>query len=327
MSTVIVERRVELIFEGPRFSETVRLEKGSTFLGKGEESGIRIPDDVLEEKHIELDWDETELWLIHLGNGVRPMVNGELVAEANLRSGDRVELGEHAFKVRILRRTRPGAPEGRQGPSVARGPAPVAPAGPGEGEAAGPAPAPEAPPPPPSPDEQVLLEFTVHQLIEQPRKGMIVGVGAVLFFLVMWFWVIPGNVGLMLLAVIILLGAVGAFVFPLHYRITEAGVEIRGFPIRDRKRWSRFGSYVVYPDAVQLLLPQKDLRGRVLKGTLVFYGAHKDRILEIVAERVPKGYVAPPKGEKKARPIDAPAGASPGAQEEAQKDAQQGDEK
>lgn len=290
----IVERRAELIFEGPGFAETVRLDTGSTFVGKGEESIIRIPDDSLEDKHIELDWDGTELWLIYLGKGIRPMIDGQLVSEANLQSGDRVEVGEHAFKVRILRRTRPGAvPTGPQPATLQPQPAPAATAP--EAEA--------APPPPPSPDEQVLLEYSVHQLLEQPRKGLIVGVGTVLFFVAMWFFIIPGNVALMLLAMIILLGAVGAFVFPLHYRITEAGVEIRGFPIRDRKRWTRFGSYVEYPDAVQLLLPQKDIRGRVLKGTLVFYGEHKDRILEIVRDRVPKGFVAPPKGSKKATAI------------------------
>ncbi len=267
-------------------------------MGKGEESSIRIPDDALEDKHLELDWDGEDLWLIYLGKGIRPVVNGDLVAEANLQSGDRVEIGEHVFRVRILRRTRPGAPAPRtQQPAATTEP----------DAAAATQAAEQAPPPlPPSPDEQVLLEFTVHQLLEQPRKGMIVGAGTVIFFLAMWFFIIPGNVPLMLLAVIILLGAVGAFVFPLHYRITEAGVEIRGFPIRDRKRWSRFGSYVEYPDAVQLLLPQKDIRGRVLKGTLVFFGEHKAEIMQIVKDRVPKGMVAPPKGAGKGKPTPPP---------------------
>ena len=287
-----IERRAELILEGPGLEGTVRLASGSSYVGKAQDATIRLPDATLEDRQLELDWDGNELWLIYLGKGARPLVNGELVAEANLRSGDRVEIGEHAFRVRILRRSRPGAtPVGAAAPVVTPPATDTQPAAPDVSEAAA--------PPPPSPDQQVLLEFTVHQLREQPRKSTVVGAGMLAFFLLMWFVVIPGQVFLMFLAMAILIGTVGAFVFPLHYRLTEAGVEIRGFPVRDRKRWSRFASRVEYPDAVQLLLPQKDLRGRILKGSLVFYGQHKDRVLEIVRERVPKGIEAPLKQPKK----------------------------
>jgi hypothetical protein len=272
---------------------TVRLTTGSTYVGKGQDSTIRFADDTLEDRHLEIDWDGVELWLIYLGKGSRPLVNGQLSAEAQLQSGDRVEIGEHGFRVRILRRNRPGgAPVSEAALPQAETPTT---------ETTGEAPAAQASSRPLSPDEQVLLEFTVHQLKEQPRKAAVIGIGLLAFFSLLWFVIIPGQTSLVVIAMFILIATVGAFVFPLHYRLTEAGVEIRGFPVRDRKRWSRFASHVEYPDAVQLLLSQKDIRGRVLKGSLVYYGEHKDRVLEIVRERVPKGIVAPLKPVKKGK--------------------------
>lgn len=288
-----VERRAELILEGPGLEGTHRLAMGSTFIGKGEGAGIRFADETLEDRHLELDWDGVELWLIHLGTGSRPLVNDKLSAEALLQSGDHVEIGEHGFRVRILRRNRPAGASAR--PEIKREPQ-AAP-----GAAAEEAPTEPVPAPPLRPEEQVLLEFSVHQVKEQPRKAAVVGVGLVGFFLLMAFVVIPGQIALIFLTMLILVGTVGAFLFPLHYRLTERGVEIRGFPVRDRKSWSRFASHVEYPDAVQLLLSQKDIRGRVLKGSLVYYGQHKDQVLEIVRARVPKGVVARAKPAKKAR--------------------------
>jgi pSer/pThr/pTyr-binding forkhead associated (FHA) protein len=288
-----IERRAELMLEGPGLEGTVRLTTGSTYVGKGQDATIRFADDTLEDRHLEIDWDGTELWLIHLGKGSRPLVNGQLSAEAQLQSGDRVEIGEHGFRVRILRRSRPGgAPVSANVPAQAE----LSPA-----ETAGESVSAQAPARPLSPDEQVILEFSVHLLKEQPRKAAVIGIGLLAFFSLLWFVIIPGQTTLVMIAMFILIATVGAFIFPLYYRLTEAGVEIRGFPLRDRKRWSRFASHVEYPDAVQLLLSQKDIRGRVLKGSLVYYGEHKDRVMEIVRERVPKGVVAPLKPVKKGK--------------------------
>lgn len=255
---------------------------GASFIGSGGDADIRLTGEVVEPKHLELDWDESELWLIYLGQGIRPVVNGSLVAEAQLRSGDRIELGEHTLTVRILRRTGPG------GAGVVTGAPPAQQVT---------APEPEAPPV--SLEDPVLLEYGVHLLRDQPRKGAVLVVGLLALFLMLRYVVIPDSPMLVAIAVVVMTGSLGAFLFPLRYRITEGGVELRGFPIRDRKRWSRFVSRVEFDDAVQMVVSQKDLRGRIVKGSLIYYGDHKDRVLEIVREKVPKG--GPPKPESRRR--------------------------
>jgi len=288
----VVERRAELIIQSPGEPDrTYRLTHGSTYVGTGADDGIKLDDEILVPKHLELDWDGAELWVIYLGNGVRPLVNGQLAAEAQLKSGDQLEIGEHQLRIRILRRTVRGsadqaAPAADVPDEAAASPVPAGDAAQGR-QAAEVAPA--APAWVSSVDEPALLEFSVHLLREQPRKGAIVGAGLVAFFLLMWFVIIPGNTMLMMISMFILLGSVGAFLFPLHYRLTDSRVEIRGFPLRDRKAWTRFVRYVEFPDAVQLLVPQRDFRGRVIKGSLIYYGNHRDEIMEIVRSKVAKG--------------------------------------
>ena len=311
-----VERRAELILSDEA-GGTVRLRAGSTYIGRGEAADIRIDDPAMEDKHLELDWDGKELWLIHLGQGPRPQVNEGLVAEALLQSGDTVSIGDQTIRVRILRRGRPAPadePATGAGPTPDEPPAAEEPAEAGETDPDAAA----APPVEPSPDDQVLLEYSVHLIRDQPRRGLLVGAGLLLFFLLMWFFVIPGNVFFMFVAVIVIVGSVGAFVFPLRYRITEAGVEIQGTPIRDRKRWSRFEQHVVFPDAVQLLLPQTDIRGRIVKGSLIYFGDHREEVMAIVRERVPKGGPPRPRTRRRRRRPEGQAGGAAGPGEQNQ---------
>lgn len=277
-----VERRADLSVEGPGGQQTFRLKSGSTFLGSGEESQIRLTDDVLEAKHLEFDWDGAELWVIYLGKGIRPAVNGQLTSERQLSSGDEIEIGDNKLRVRILRRNVPGSPAGQT--AAAPGVLPQA----GEDRPA--APQAESPPAAPprelAPEERVRLEYTVHQLTQQPRKGALIVSALLLFFVVMWVYIIPGNTLMMAVSVAVILGSVSAFLFPVHYRITDAGVEIRGVLLRDNKKWTRFERYFVYPDAVQLLVSQRSLRGRVVKGTLVYFRGNRDEILSVVREKL-----------------------------------------
>jgi hypothetical protein len=283
-----VERRVEVQIQTPTGSLSFQLPQGSAFVGTAEEAQIRLTDEVLEPKHLELDWDGQELWVIHLGKGHRPVVNGRLVSESRLYSGDVVELGENSMRIRILRRVVAGRPTGMPvggraaGEEVrVEGDALRAAGGPG-GEEAGQTPS----PPPVDPEEQVLLEFTVHQLVRQPRKALLLAAVLVGFVVLLWLFIVPGNWAMLLLGIAIILGSVSAFVFPVHYRLSEAGVQIRGVLLRDFKRWDRFERYGIYPDAVQLFVSQRSLRGRVLKGTLIYFGDQRDKVVEIVKSKI-----------------------------------------
>jgi pSer/pThr/pTyr-binding forkhead associated (FHA) protein len=270
-----VERRAELLIKDAGGERAFRLSTGSTFLGRGEEAQIRLPEDILEPKHVEFDWDGTELWLIYLGNGIRPLVNGELAAERQLHSGDAIEIGEASLRVRILRRNVAGR-EVDPVPVVAE-------------TASKPVPEPDAVPAPPleiPPEERIRAQYTVHQLRQQRRRGTMMVAGLVVFFTLMWFFIIPGNTAMLAISVFVILGSVSAFLFPVHYKLTDAGVEIRGVLIRDNKKWTRFERYIVYPDAVQLLVPQRSLRGRVVKGTLVYFHDNKDQVMSVIREKL-----------------------------------------
>lgn len=282
----VVERRAELQIQTKKGSLSFPLPEASSFLGTSDEAQISLEDEALEPRHLEFDWDGNELWLIYLGKGVRPAVNGELSSEARLFSGDQVEIGDVSVRVRILRRT-----VRRRGPVPAE--QPQGPEVPPAGEAAGEDRAravteaeKEAPEEPVPPEEQVLLEFTVHQLTQQPRKGVIVGALLVAFLVLVWFFLVPNNPTMLVISAVIILGSVSAFIFPLRYRLTEAGVEIKGVLIRDFKRWERFERFRVYPDAVQLFVPQRSLRGRVVKGTLIYFRDNREEVMAIIRDKI-----------------------------------------
>lgn len=274
----VVERRAELLVETGDGQRSFRLDTGSTFLGRGEDVQIRLADEVVEARHLEFDWDGAELWLIHLGKGIRPVVNGQLTAERQLASGDVIEIGDARLKVRILRRNVPGRAAVQTDAPSPDAAAAVAPEPQAE---AAPSPTRELPP-----EERVRLAYSVHQLRQRPRKGAVIVASLVLFLVLMWVYIIPGDIMMMTVSVVIMAGSVSAFLFPVHYRITDAGVEIRGVLLRDNKKWTRFERYIVYPDAVQLLVSQRSLRGRIIKGTLVFFRGNRDEVLSVVREKL-----------------------------------------
>lgn len=281
----VVERRAELQVQTKKGSLSFRLSDGSTFLGSSGDADIALEDEVLEPRHLEFDWDGAELWLIYLGSGVRPAVGGELVSETRLYSGDQVEIGEISIRVRILRRRIAGRPAGRTPDAAVPGTA-VPAGGEDTAETGVPQAGAEGAAEPAPPEEQVLLEYSVHQLTQNPRKSALVGGLLAVFLILLWFFVIPNNPTLLLVSIGVILASVSAFVFPMHYRLTEAGVEIRGVFIRDFKRWSRFQRYKAYPDAVQLLVSQRSIRGRIVKGTLIYFKDNRDEVMAIIENKI-----------------------------------------
>jgi hypothetical protein len=96
-------------------------------------------------------------------------------------------------------------------------------------------------------------------------------------------WYVP------VLLLLISMGALSAYFFPIRYTLSDQRVKMTNFLAREDKGWDDFWTYHVYPDGVQLAFDQRNLRGRVRGGVMLYYDdqpAHRDRIMEIVTSHL-----------------------------------------
>ncbi|MDI6824835.1 MAG: hypothetical protein QME93_02540 [Bacillota bacterium] len=136
-------------------------------------------------------------------------------------------------------------------------------------------------------DEREVLEWSVFLFARHPGRGL-VAVGAVLASAALaWWWF---SDPLVVAATLAVLGAALApYLFPLRYRLDERGVRLKNGLLWDYRPWEKFFDYRVFPDAVQLYFDQRELRGRILKGHLLFFdreGKLNDRIVDMVKRKV-----------------------------------------
>ena len=77
-----------------------------TRIGRGPEVDLVFPDAAMSKEHASLEWADGRLRLRDLGsmNGIR--VNGAAVQVADLKHGDRFQLGTHVFQLILEQRRR-----------------------------------------------------------------------------------------------------------------------------------------------------------------------------------------------------------------------------
>lgn len=136
-------------------------------------------------------------------------------------------------------------------------------------------------------EQHQVLEWSVFLFARHPGRGA-VAAGAVLGSAVLaWWWF---REFWMVVATLVVLGAaVAPYLFPLRYRLDERGVRLKNGLLWDYRPWEKFFDYRVFPDAVQLYFDQRELRGRILKGHLLFFdrdGGLNERIVDMVKEKV-----------------------------------------
>src|SRR5687768_5275104 len=88
------------IVDGPRAGEALDIPRDAVVtIGRSHEATIRIDAPGLSRRHFELRWDGSTCLLRDLDsrNGVR--VNGRLVTEAVLASGDRIEAANTCYAI------------------------------------------------------------------------------------------------------------------------------------------------------------------------------------------------------------------------------------
>jgi hypothetical protein len=130
--------------------------------------------------------------------------------------------------------------------------------------------------------ETTLLTWTSSLRSRRP-KTFAVGILATLLILALVWIAFPSQPGFLLIALVMMGGALGPLYFPVRFRLTNKRVYQRIFFSEDGHRWRDFDEYRVFDDGVFLRLRPTDLRNRYLKGlTLYFSPANRDEVLGLV---------------------------------------------
>jgi len=87
-----------VVAKGPSAGSEFSLEKARTSVGRGREVDLCFDDEAMSNEHAMFELSEGGMRVRDLAstNGVR--VNGASVLSADLKHGDRVEIGEHEFR-------------------------------------------------------------------------------------------------------------------------------------------------------------------------------------------------------------------------------------
>jgi pSer/pThr/pTyr-binding forkhead associated (FHA) protein len=94
------------VVEGGAAGMEIEIENPQITLGRGPGVDLALPDPAMSKQHACVEWAGGGLRVRDLGstNGVR--VNGAAVQIAELKHGDRFQLGEHAFQLVLEQRRR-----------------------------------------------------------------------------------------------------------------------------------------------------------------------------------------------------------------------------
>jgi hypothetical protein len=134
-----------------------------------------------------------------------------------------------------------------------------------------------APPTPP-------LEWSAWPAREKPLFAL----GLVLFLLAIWVAVgyVYREAVWVLLAVILLLGAVAPFFVITRYRLDEEGVSMKRFVTTMKKRWEELRSY--YPDKNGVLVSPfaKPSRLENFRGVYLRFGGNREKVLAVLEQNI-----------------------------------------
>ncbi len=132
-------------------------------------------------------------------------------------------------------------------------------------------------------DPEVTILKWSSSLARRRPKTFIVGILAVLLGLVAVYYSFGGQMGPLVIAVLLLGGALGPLYLPTVFIFTDRKAYQQVFFSKDGYRWQDFDEYRVFNDGVFLHLRPTDLRMRYLKGLMVFYGASNGpEVLDVV---------------------------------------------
>jgi pSer/pThr/pTyr-binding forkhead associated (FHA) protein len=86
-----------LVIKGPNIGEKFFMDKKESFIGRSPESDVLLDDITVSRKHVILRLDEKNCRLIDAGSLNGSYLNGNIVEEAILHDGDRIQIGKYIF--------------------------------------------------------------------------------------------------------------------------------------------------------------------------------------------------------------------------------------
>ena len=97
LKRILPDKRGLLVIKGPSIGDEFYIEKDEFIIGRSPESDVLLDDITVSRKHALLKKDEDEYRLIDSGSLNGSYLNGNIVDEAILSNGDRIQIGKYIF--------------------------------------------------------------------------------------------------------------------------------------------------------------------------------------------------------------------------------------
>jgi len=135
--------------------------------------------------------------------------------------------------------------------------------------------------------EEVLAEWRVHLLREQPGKSAVLGVMCAAVVVLIYF-VFGQRVVFTLLAVAILFGSLCDWLLPVKYRLTTRGASYNNVVFRKRIAWEEVRSVYVAESGLKLSPFSRRTRLDAFRGLVLRFAGNREAVIRIVKERATK---------------------------------------
>jgi len=86
-----------LVIKGPNIGDKFFIDKEESFIGRSPESDVLLDDITVSRKHVIIQKDEKNCRIIDTGSLNGSYLNGNIVEEAVLQDGDRLQIGKYIF--------------------------------------------------------------------------------------------------------------------------------------------------------------------------------------------------------------------------------------
>ena len=127
------------------------------------------------------------------------------------------------------------------------------------------------------------IEWTVHLARRNPRKTATALAMVTLGAVAAWWGFRSIVAGI--LSLVLLLGSVSDYLFPVRYRLSEAGIEAAGLLFRRRMKWGEVRRVVRDELGVKLSPLPRPSRLEAYRGIYLWFAGNGDEVMEEVARR------------------------------------------
>jgi len=97
LKRILPGKRGVLVIKGPNIGDEFFIEKDEFIIGRSPESDVFLDDITVSRKHALLKKDGVDYRLIDSGSLNGSYLNGNIVEEAILSNGDRIQIGKYIF--------------------------------------------------------------------------------------------------------------------------------------------------------------------------------------------------------------------------------------